>query len=52
MLDALREYDKDKGLKEAMGEEFSAAYLKLKMQEWNDFCGHFSQWEKDNTLDI
>jgi glutamine synthetase len=52
MLDAMREYDKDKGLKAAMGEEFSAAYLKMKMQEWNDFCGHFSQWEKDNTLDI
>jgi glutamine synthetase len=52
MLDALREYDKDKGLKAAMGEEFSAAYLKMKQQEWNDFTSHFSQWEKDNTLDI
>jgi glutamine synthetase len=52
MLDALREFDKDKGLKAAMGEEFSAAYLKLKHQEWNDFTSHFSQWEKDNTLDI
>ena len=52
MLDAMREYDKDKGLKAAMGEAFSTAYLKMKMQEWNDFCGHFSQWEKDNTLDI
>ena len=52
MLDALREYDKDKGLKAAMGEEFSAAYLKLKHNEWNDFTSHFSQWEKDNTLDI
>lgn len=52
LLDALRTFDKDKGLKEAMGEEFSAAYLKLKMQEWNSFCSHFSQWEKANTLDI
>lgn len=52
MLDALREYDKDKGLKEAMGTEFSAAYLKMKHQEWNDFCTHFSVWEKANTLDI
>lgn len=52
MLDAMREYDKDKGLKAAMGEEFSAAYLKMKQQEWNDFTSHFSQWEKDNTLDI
>lgn len=52
MLDALREYDKDKGLKAAMGAEFSAAYLKLKQQEWNDFVSHFTAWEKDNTLDI
>ena len=52
LLDALREYDKDKVLKAAMGEEFSAAYLKMKMQEWNSFCAHFSQWEKANTLDI
>ena len=52
LLDALREYDKDKGLKASMGEEFSAAYLKMKHQEWNSFTRHFSQWEKDNTLDI
>mgnify|MGYP001158103917 FL=1 len=52
MLDALRAYDKDKGLKEAMGKEFSHAYLKLKMEEWNSFVSHFSSWEKENTLDI
>jgi glutamine synthetase len=52
LLDALRAYDKDKGLKAAMGDEFSAAYLKLKMQEWNSYVSHFSSWEKENTLDI
>jgi len=52
MLDALRAYDRDKGLKEAMGKEFSDAYLKLKMEEWNSFVSHFSSWEKENTLDI
>ena len=52
MLDALRAYDKDKGLKEAMGKEFSEAYLKLKREEWNSFVSHFSSWEKENTLDI
>jgi len=52
LLDALRAYDKDKGLKAAMGEEFSASYLKLKMQEWNSYVSHFSSWEKENTLDI
>jgi glutamine synthetase len=52
LLDALREYDKDKSLKAAMGNEFSAAYLKLKQQEWNSFVSHFSRWEKEHTLDI
>lgn len=42
LLDALREFDKDKTLKAMMGEEFSAAYLKLKHKEWNDYCSHFS----------
>ena len=52
MLDALRAYEKDKVLKDAMGKEFSDAYLKLKMEEWNSFVSHFSSWEKENTLDI
>ena len=52
LLDALRDYDKDKTLKAMMGEEFSTAYLKLKQQEWNSFVSHFSRWEHDNTLDI
>ena len=52
LLDALREFDKDKTLKAMMGEEFSAAYLKLKHKEWNDYCSHFSAWEMQNTLDI
>jgi len=52
MLDALRDYDKDAELKAAMGEEFSVAYLKMKHQEWNSFVSHFSNWEKQHTLDI
>jgi len=52
LFDALRNLDRDKGLKAAMGTEFSDAYLKLKHQEWNAYASHFTQWEKDNTLDI
>ncbi len=52
LLDALRDYDKDESLKSAMGIEFSDAYLKMKHQEWNSYVSHFSQWEKENTLDI
>ena len=52
MLDALRSYDRDKDLKVAMGEEFSAAFLKLKHKEWESYMSHLSSWEKENTLDI
>lgn len=52
LLDALRDYDKDSTLKAMMGEDFSKAYLKLKLQEWNSFTAHFSSWEHQNTLDI
>ena len=52
LLDALRAYDKDKTLKAMMGEEFSAAFIKLKTQEWNNYASHFSRWEHENTLDI
>jgi glutamine synthetase len=52
LLDALREYDKDEFLKQAMGTDFSAAYLKLKHSEWNAYASHFTEWERTTTLDI
>jgi glutamine synthetase len=52
LLDALREFDKDKTLKSMMGEEFSSAFLKLKHKEWDSYASHFSKWETENTLDI
>lgn len=52
LLDAIRAYDDDEELKAAMGLEFSAAYRKKKMEEWNSFVSHFSHWERDNALDI
>ncbi len=52
LLDALRAFEKDKGLRNALGEEFAASYLKLKNQEWNAYASHFTEWERANTLDI
>lgn len=52
LLDALRYYDRDEGLKSALGADFSAAYLKLKHREWDSYASHFTKWEQDNTLDI
>jgi glutamine synthetase type III len=52
LLDAIRNFDKDTELKSMLGDEFSAAYIKLKTQEWNSFTAHFTEWERANTLDI
>ena len=52
LLDALRAFDKDKSLKAALGDEFAIAFLKLKMDEWNDYMRYFTDWERENTLDI
>lgn len=52
LLDALRAYDSDAGLKDMLGHSFSTAYVKLKMQEWQSYVSHFSTWEHANTLDI
>ncbi|WP_193171429.1 type III glutamate--ammonia ligase [Nisaea nitritireducens] len=52
MLDALRTFDADSGLKAILGEEFSAAFLKLKLGEWNSYTSHLTEWERETTLDI
>ena len=52
LLDALRNFDKDEELKEALGNEFAESYIKMKMKEWNSYVSHLTQWERDNTLDI
>ena len=52
LLDAIRNFDKDTELKSMLGDEFSAAYIKLKTQEWNSFTAHFTEWERANTLDV
>jgi len=51
LLDAIRNFEKDKHLIEALGSDFSAAYIKLKMNDWNQYCRHLTQWERDTTLD-
>ncbi|WP_026615922.1 type III glutamate--ammonia ligase [Ensifer aridi] len=52
LLDALREYGRNTELAEALGSEFSAAYLKLKQGEWNTYCSQFTEWEHQTTLDV
>ena len=51
LLDAVRAFDKDKALKAALGDSFSASYVKLKMQEWDEYSKHLTEWERTTTLD-
>ncbi len=51
LLDALRNLDKDKYLRDAIGADIMTAYLKLRMDDWNKYCRHLTQWERDTTLD-
>jgi glutamine synthetase len=51
LLDALRLTDKSKVLRAAMGDEIIDSYIKLKMEEWNKYTRHLTQWERDHTLD-
>ena len=52
MLGAMRAFDADSALKTAIGAAFSTAYVKMKLQEWDAFMAHLSEWERETTLDI
>jgi len=50
LLDALRHLESDRIIKAALGESLIDSYLKLKYQQWHEYCDHISQWEIDNTI--
>ena len=52
LLDALRAFEADEALGAALGEPFRAAYLKLKRAEWDAYMAHFTDWERERTLDV
>ena len=51
LIDAIREFAKDRILRAALGGEFCDAYVKLKTDNWNQYSHYLTQWERDNTLD-
>ncbi|MEO0852130.1 MAG: type III glutamate--ammonia ligase [Cyanobacteria bacterium J06648_11] len=51
LLDALRSLEGNQMLNQALGKEFIAAYLKLKHQEWQNFCSQITPWEREHGLD-
>ena len=51
LLDALRNLEKSTVIRKAFGDEAFDGYLKLRHNEWNQYCRHLTQWERDTTLD-
>lgn len=51
LLDAIRGFEQDTYLQEALGSEFSSAYVKLKRDDWMKYTRHLTDWERDTTLD-
>jgi glutamine synthetase len=51
LIDAIRALDRNRMLKDALGEEFVSAYVKIKTDEWNDYSRHLTEWERAHTLD-
>ena len=51
LLDALRALDASRPLRDALGEEFVASYVKLKAATWDEYCHHLTDWEREHTLD-
>ena len=52
LLDALRSFQNNKTMRSILGAEFADSYVKLKMNEWNSYMQHFSDWERQNALDV
>jgi glutamine synthetase len=51
LLDAIRETQKSKLLRAALGDEFVDSYAKLKLRQWDAYSAAISPWEREQTLD-
>ncbi len=51
LLDALRLLEKNKIIREGLGDELIDSFVKLKMLDWQNYTSHLSTWEREMTLD-
>ncbi|MDK2981271.1 MAG: glutamine synthetase [Chloroflexota bacterium] len=51
LLEALDALDKDTVLKNALGEEIYTAFRRAKLEEWDDFRIHVTDWEVEKFLE-
>jgi len=50
LFEALDHFEADEVLHDALGQEFSQNYLRVKREEWNGYHRSVSQWELDNYI--
>jgi len=50
--EALRELERDKYLRDSLGNEFCEMFLKTKRKEWRDFNTTVHEWERKRYLDV
>ena len=50
LLDALRALEASSVLSERLGDTIPS-YVKLRKQQWNEYCHHLTDWERSTTLD-
>jgi glutamine synthetase len=50
--EALDHFERDAVLRDALGQEFSEMYLRVKRQEWEAYHRTVSQWELDNYVTV
>ena len=51
LLDAIRDLDKSKIIREGFGDGLIDSYVKLKNHEWSSYNKYLSSWERNNSLD-
>jgi len=52
LKEALDEFEKDKVLRGALGEDLSQEFLTLKRMEWVEYSRHVSEWERDRYVEF
>ena len=52
LKEALDEFEKDKVLRAALGEDLSQEFLTLKRMEWVEYSRHVSEWERERYVEF
>ena len=47
---AIEAFERDELAKATFGDSFHASYVAYKRAEWNDYCLHVSEWERERYL--